>query len=166
MAEKESGANLILSGAKWIMLVNVLQRIMTFILNQSMISWTSPEVFGMAAISLELLLSSLLFLSREGIRLACLRETALIPDDRQRIVNLSWVPSIILVSMLMTLWVFQSKINIFSKYSTPTLTATSVLEKFDVDILLMYCSGALLEVMGEPWFNIFQTSGYYGPRLG
>lgn len=33
------------------------------------------------------------------------------------------------------------------------------------DVVLMYCSGALLEVMGEPWVNVFQTASMYGPRL-
>lgn len=33
------------------------------------------------------------------------------------------------------------------------------------DVVLMYCSGALLEVMGEPWVNIFQSASMYGPRL-
>ena len=29
----------------------------------------------------------------------------------------------------------------------------------------MYCIGALFEVMGEPWFNIFQSAGLYQHRL-
>ena len=85
----KTGAGVLFSGAKWFLLVNVLQRMTTFILNQSMISYTTPAVFGMAAISLELLLSSLLFLSREGIRVACIRETIVTSDERQRIVNVS-----------------------------------------------------------------------------
>lgn len=84
---ENTGAKMLFSGAKWFMIVNIVQRMITFLLNQSMISMTSPEVFGMAAISLELLLSSLLFLSREGIRLACIREKIVTADERQRIVN-------------------------------------------------------------------------------
>ena len=85
----DTGAGMLLSGAKWFMIVNVIQRVITFVLNQSMISWTTPEVLGMAAISLELLLSSLLFLSREGIRMACIRETIITANERQRMVNVS-----------------------------------------------------------------------------
>ena len=38
-------------------------------------------------------------------------------------------------------------------------------QDFDYDIILMYCAGALLEVLGEPWFNVFQSAGIYSPRL-
>ena len=86
---ENASAKMLFSGAKWFMIVNIVQRVITFVLNQSMISWTSPEVFGIAAISLELLLSSLLFLSREGIRLACIREKIVTVDERKRIVNVS-----------------------------------------------------------------------------
>lgn len=44
---------------------------------------------------------------------------------------------------------------------------TSFLSSKEVhfDVVLMYCSGALLEVMGEPWVNVFQSASLYGPRL-
>jgi oligosaccharide translocation protein RFT1 len=44
---------------------------------------------------------------------------------------------------------------------------TSFLSSKEVnfDVVLMYCSGALLEVMGEPWVNVFQSASMYGPRL-
>lgn len=80
-------ATTVLSRIQWNMLFNILQRVITFSLNQSMIAWTSPEILGIAAISLELLLSTLLFLSREGIRLACLREAIDSSNQRQLIVN-------------------------------------------------------------------------------
>ena len=38
-------------------------------------------------------------------------------------------------------------------------------QDFDYDIILMYCAGALLEVLGEPWFNLYQSAGIYSPRL-
>ena len=45
------------------------------------------------------------------------------------------------------------------------MTSFRIFQDFDFDILLMYCSGALFEVLGEPWFNIFQSAGIYAPRL-
>jgi hypothetical protein len=38
------GASTVLSSARWIVLANILQRVITFSLNQSMISRTTPEV--------------------------------------------------------------------------------------------------------------------------
>jgi oligosaccharide translocation protein RFT1 len=87
--DDDSGASMVLSGVRWIFIINVAQRLITFVLNQLMISFTSPEIFGLAAISFELLLSTLLFLSREGIRLACLREEIISPNQRQLVVNVS-----------------------------------------------------------------------------
>jgi oligosaccharide translocation protein RFT1 len=83
----ESSASTAFKGAKLIMVVSVLQRIITFAMNQLILHYTTPDVFGFAAVSLELLLSTLLFLSREGIRLACLREKITTSTGRQAIVN-------------------------------------------------------------------------------
>jgi Rft protein len=94
----DAGTRMVFSTIRWTMLFNMLQRVVTFLLNQSMIAWTSPEIFGIAAISLELLLSTLLFLSREGVRLACLRETIVTLNQRQLIVNVSTFCIIILYS--------------------------------------------------------------------
>ena len=179
--DDDSGANMVLSGVRWIFIINVAQRLITFVLNQLMISFTSPEIFGLAAISFELLLSTLLFLSREGIRLACLREEIISPNQRQLVVNvravsdldfsvdfrvnsatiycstlqISWVPSIILVAVLLLLSVFQLEIKAFF----------SVSRDLEFSVVMMYCAGALLENMGEPWVNTFQSATLYGPRL-
>ena len=154
-----SSTSRLLSAATSIMAFNVAQRIITFVLNQLMISRTSPEVFGMAAISLELLLSTLLFLSREGIRLACLREKVTSVAARQRLVNLSWIPSLSLVTVVMSLLVVRSL------WTTSTTEFIKPLGSFQLDIVLMYSLGAFLELCGEPWFNLFQCNGKYEPRL-
>ncbi|OJA11584.1 hypothetical protein AZE42_01937 [Rhizopogon vesiculosus] len=48
-------------------------RILTFILNQALFRLASPQAYGTAAIQFELILSTILFLSREGVRNALLR---------------------------------------------------------------------------------------------
>jgi hypothetical protein len=63
----------ILRGAKWSFVLAIVQRLVTFTANQGMLRLAGPEVFGVAAIQLELLLSTLLFLSREGLRLAVVK---------------------------------------------------------------------------------------------
>ena len=154
-----SSSSRMLTAATSIMAFNVVQRIITFVLNQVMISRTSPEVFGMAAISLELLLSTLLFLSREGIRLACLREKVISVTARQRLINLSWIPSLSLVTVVMSLLVLRSL------WTTNNTEIMKPLGAFQLDIVLMYSLGAFLELCGEPWFNLFQCNGKYEPRL-
>jgi len=48
-------------------------RILTFVLNQALFRLASPQAYGTAAIQFELILSTILFLSREGVRNAMLR---------------------------------------------------------------------------------------------
>ena len=53
--------------ARHLIMSNVFQKICTFIMNQVMLRFSGPEIFGLASIELELLLSTLLFLSRYDV---------------------------------------------------------------------------------------------------
>ena len=75
MATKPAGASQFLAGASSLVLLQVLTRVVTFFLNQILVRLSTPQVFGTAAIQFELLLSTILFLSREGVRLALLRSS-------------------------------------------------------------------------------------------
>jgi oligosaccharide translocation protein RFT1 len=59
-----------------LVLLQLLTRVLTFVLNQSLVRLASPEVFGTAAIQFDLIYTTILFLSREGIRNALLRSTS------------------------------------------------------------------------------------------
>ncbi|WRT67079.1 uncharacterized protein IL334_004045 [Kwoniella shivajii] len=59
--------------ARSLVLLQLLSRLLTFTLNQLLLRLASPAVFGTAAIQFDLVCSSILFLSREGIRNALLR---------------------------------------------------------------------------------------------
>ncbi len=62
-----------LASASSLVLLQLISRVFTFVLNQLLVRLVSPQVFGTAAIQFELLLSTILFLSREGTRNALLR---------------------------------------------------------------------------------------------
>ena len=62
-----------LSSASSLVFLQFFSRIFTFALNQALVRLASPQTFGTAAIQFELLLSTILFLSREGVRNALLR---------------------------------------------------------------------------------------------
>lgn len=126
-------------GAQWILFFNVFQKLLTFGMNQVIVRQSSPEVFGIAAVQLELLLSTLLFLSREGIRLALLRSVVVDHRGLQQFVNLSWLPA-----LLVTL--FTSIIFVY---------CPSFVGGMDRSVVLLYCGGALLESLGEPLFNLY-----------
>jgi hypothetical protein len=87
-----------------------------------------------------------------------MRESVLTVNQRQHIVNISWIPSVTLLMMLIIISTFQIQI-------TSTFSRFENLKDFRYEVIIMYCIGALLEVVGEPWYNTFQCSGLYGPKL-
>ncbi|KAI8055738.1 Rft protein-domain-containing protein [Syncephalis plumigaleata] len=62
-----------MQGASYLVLLQFFSRMVTFTLNQILVRFTTPDVLGVASIQLELLIASVLFLSREGFRCALLR---------------------------------------------------------------------------------------------
>jgi oligosaccharide translocation protein RFT1 len=72
-AQQASGSAGSLTTARALILLQLLSRMLTFGLNQALVRLAPPEVFGTAAIQFDLICSSILFLSREGVRNALLR---------------------------------------------------------------------------------------------
>lgn len=72
-AQQASGSAGSLTTARALIFLQLLSRMLTFGLNQALVRLAPPEVFGTAAIQFDLICSSILFLSREGVRSALLR---------------------------------------------------------------------------------------------
>ena len=79
-------------GASYLILLQLFTRLLTFTFNQLILRHTSPSTFGFATIQLDLLSSTILFLSREGFRIALQRSSS--PTDLQRTINLAYIPLI------------------------------------------------------------------------
>ena len=143
-------------------IISVLQKLITFSLNQLLLRYTNPAVFGKATIQFELFLSSILFVSREGIRLSILREASANLDHNgvQRLVNLSWLPFVALLFLLLFVIYRQNWQSIFGL----SLTSTSVNEE-DFNMIVYYNLGALMECMSEPWYNMAGLDGLLHVRL-
>jgi len=75
-------------GASYLILLQLFTRLLTFTFNQLILRRTSPSIFGFASIQLELVSSTVLFLCREGVRIASQRDRG----DIQRTVNLAYIP--------------------------------------------------------------------------
>jgi oligosaccharide translocation protein RFT1 len=71
--------------------LQALSRGVTFFLNQALFRLASPRAFGTAAIQFELISSTILFLSREGVRNALLRVKRA-EDGSWNAGNLSFLP--------------------------------------------------------------------------
>jgi len=72
-ASASNGIATALKTGRALFLLQVVSRLLTFVLNSSLLRLSSPEVLGTASIQFDLISATILFLSREGIRNALLR---------------------------------------------------------------------------------------------
>lgn len=134
-----------LASASSLVLLQFCSRIFTFILNQALVRLVSPQVFGTAAIQFELLLSTILFLSREGFRNALLRTPTAkeaSKDHRALTDNIAALP--VLIGMPAALLISLVYVNAAS------LSTTSQ-SHFYASVTL-YAMAAALELLSEPLY--------------
>lgn len=145
------------TGASLLMGMVALQRVATFALNTLVTRAVGPEVLGFAAGDMELLLASLLFLSREPFRLAALRiqspTTAAVGADkdldshedvarrRQTLLNLAWGPVALGLPLAALGAIASWWLNIDD---AKRLSA------------VLFCAGAALETLAEPGYILAQ----------
>ncbi|KAG8886619.1 Oligosaccharide translocation protein rft1 [Tulasnella sp. 331] len=146
-----------LATASSLMALQFLSRIVTFVLNQSLVRLATPAVFGTASIQFELLLSTILFLSREGVRNALLRapETSRSQSSSQSITNISLLPTLFgipITAICATSYIYSSS---QATNSQPHFTASVVL----------YALAAMLELLSEPLYIRAQNEMQFGIRV-
>jgi len=148
-SEQKSKAQSLLYNAQLLFAAGLVQKVINVSANQYQINQTTPEVLGRVSIQLELLLMTLLFLSREGIRIAVLKEKLNSLIDIQAAVNISWVPSCLLAMITVGIFMFH-----YVYLSDSNLT-----------IIYMYSLSTCIECLGEPCYNLFQNMSDIKPRL-
>ena len=145
-AEYADGISTTLTTGRSLVLLQLLSRCVTFGLNQSLVRLASPEVFGTAAIQFDLVCSTILFLSREGIRNALIRsKTGDHAADAARETQaraLSVVP--LQLGMIVT-------IIVCGMYLYTSSTATTKQSSFYMSFAL-YVLSSLLELAIEPLY--------------
>jgi len=120
--------------------LQLFSRLFTFVLNQALVRLTSPEVFGAAVIQFELILSTILFLSREGIRTTILRVKY--PGPRE--FNLSFMPVVAGVPLALVItWTYV-------EYASEELKARAFFREAVIALAL----AAVLELLTEPFHNM------------
>ncbi|RKP05550.1 Rft protein-domain-containing protein [Thamnocephalis sphaerospora] len=171
-----------LKGASYLMMLQFFSRIVTFTLNQVLLRYTTPDTLGVASVQLELLIASVLFLSREGFRCALLREddsassenkgkagkatagvdasagAAVVDTSRmgrvQRLINLCYLPVAVgvLTSWLCCWYYMWSK------------TEADKQPFYDTAVVL-YGVSALIELAAEPFFVLAQVQLLFRLRV-
>ncbi|TFK37659.1 Rft protein-domain-containing protein [Crucibulum laeve] len=128
------------SSASSLMALQLFSRVFTFILNQALFRLASPRAFGAAAIQFELMLSTILFMSREGIRNALLR----VKDRTPRTMNLAFLP----IALGLPLALGASLLYV--RYASAEMKEQPGFES----AIAIYAVAALVELLSEPMHNV------------
>jgi oligosaccharide translocation protein RFT1 len=115
-------------------------RAITFLLNQALVRLATPQTFGTATIQFELLLSTTLFLSREGVRTALLRQRKAVSPHLVR--NISLLPAYLGVPIAVALAI------LYVATSAPAVRAQS---HFYLSVAI-YALAAAIELAAEPLY--------------
>ncbi|KAF9905100.1 Oligosaccharide translocation protein rft1 [Linnemannia zychae] len=153
---------------------------LTFTLNQVLLRFTTAETLGIASVQLELLLNTILFLSREGVRCAAIRVSDDSAEDQvdnsnsntvektpkiapgseayrlQKLVNMVYAP--IPVGALMTclaVGYYLSQVNEASEAKFPGYRLS----------IYLYGISALVELLAEPMFMVAQYKLWFKTRV-
>ncbi|KAM5542072.1 hypothetical protein V8D89_004382 [Ganoderma adspersum] len=135
-----------LASGSSLVLLQVFSRIITFVLNQALVRLVSPQVFGTTSIQFELLLSTILFLSREGVRNALLRASSQKTTDRG-----STNPLVTNISLLPVALGIPTAIASALIYLGSSSVTTSSQPHFQTSVLL-YVLAAFFELLSEPMY--------------
>jgi oligosaccharide translocation protein RFT1 len=155
------------SGTLYLILIQVMSRGLTFVGNQVLLRFLSPELLGLS-VQLELFSVFVLYFSRESLRVALQRlPPAINSDDRkgglaakskseesQAIVNSSYIAIVIgLPLALVTAYLYQHNAS----------QAVILSPGFNF-ALQVYVLATIIELLGEPSFAVLQQRLLYGAR--
>ncbi|KAK6500578.1 Oligosaccharide translocation protein rft1 [Arthrobotrys conoides] len=184
---RKSLLNASAAGAAFLVLVQVLSRLLTFVMNQLLIRYLSPAVLGEAA-QLELYMMTILFFSRESLRMALQRQAEVNedagdetrgghdkkPDDygdkitegttpgqAQTVVNSSYVAVPIGFTVVAALYILQTGYT----YVWPSGSSQATTGYFRLSMGI-YAIASLLELLSEPGFAVAQQRLLYSLRAG
>ncbi|KAF8626666.1 hypothetical protein AX15_004757 [Amanita polypyramis BW_CC] len=132
-----------ISSASSLVALQLLSRLFTFSLNQALIRLVSPGTYGTAAIQFELMLSTILFLSREGVRNSLLRASKDKMTGNASVSNLSFLPIVLGIPLAVSMtW-------LYGIYAGEEVRSQP---HFGLSIWV-YSLAALVELLAEPMHN-------------
>ncbi|RVD82489.1 uncharacterized protein DFL_006915 [Arthrobotrys flagrans] len=181
-APRKSLLNASAAGAAFLVLVQVLSRLLTFVMNQLLIRYLSPATLGEAA-QLELYMMTILFFSRESLRMALQRQAEASEDvvdkakvkgddddktiegttrgQAQTVVNSSYLAVPIGIAVVAGLYLLQ----IGYTYVWPSESGQVTTGYFRLSMGI-YAIASLLELLSEPGFAVAQQRLLYSLRAG
>lgn len=164
-------ANVLASGASFLIAAQFFSKLITFSLNQLILRFVGPEVFGTNA-QLELIINTVLFFSREAIRLATQRQTLAgkkpdvyrfegglvqntVSGTVQEVINIGFIPILFGIPLSCVLSAIYLRYNTNIGYEDPRSVKMAT-------IIFAICS--VIELAGEPSFLLFQLKLQFRKR--
>lgn len=140
-----------ISSASSLMGLQLFSRFFTFALNQALFRLASPSAFGAAAIQFELIINTILFLSREGVRNALLRVSRNTDADTSiKRTNMSFLPIILGVPLAL------STCLVYAHFASQEIQK----QPYFNTAIAIYAVAALWELLCEPFYNRFVSCPY------
>ena len=133
----------LISSASSLVALQLFSRLFTFALNQALLRLVSPSAYGTAAIQFELLLSTILFLSREGVRNALLRASKDKMKQSYGISNLSFLPFVAGIPLAASITLLYGSFAGKDVKSQPHFMLS----------IWIYALAAVVELLAEPIHN-------------
>ena len=140
--------------AKFLILLQVSSRVLTFIVNQVLLRYLSPELLGVS-VQLELFMTTILYFSRDSIRTALQRQTT--RTQTQAVINLS------LLALPLGVF-FAGGLSLF--YTRSFASPETAEQPFFLESIGLYALATILELAAEPWFALAQLRLRYKLRAG
>ncbi|CUS11637.1 unnamed protein product, partial [Tuber aestivum] len=169
--------------AKFLILLQVISRLLTFLVNQLLLQYLSPSLLGIS-VQLELFMISILYFSRESLRTALQRQSsspttntttaaAAAPTStktlgtrgkliegtqaahRQTVINLSLL--ILPLGLL-----FAATLSLF--YARSFASSETVSQPFFIESVCLYALATIIELAAEPYFALAQLGLRYKVR--
>ncbi|KAF9561580.1 Rft-1-domain-containing protein [Agrocybe pediades] len=148
-----------LASASSLMALQLLSRLFTFGLNQALFRLATPSAFGAAAIQFELILSTILFLSREGIRNSLLRVPSRSSNEarsgRRTQSRLSSFPIFAGIPLAM------GTAFLYMQYAGQEIKQ----QPYFKSTIALYALAAVIELFSEPFYNLAMAELQTGVRV-
>ncbi|EGW34241.1 flippase [Spathaspora passalidarum NRRL Y-27907] len=144
-------------GASSLILVQIITKLFTFLLNQLLIRYVSPNSFGLATY-LEFLNSTILFFSREGERLAIQRIKPSKDTTRtfQSVINFGFLSLAVGVPIMLCIGYWQ--------WHTTTFQESLLVLPFHNWTITLISGSILVELLIEPVYALYQFQLDFGKR--
>ncbi|KAI5969699.1 RFT1 [Candida margitis] len=145
-------------GISSLILVQVITKLFTFMLNQALLRFVSPDIFGLI-VYLEFLQSSVLFISRESVRLAVQRIAYDETKTRtlQKVMNFGFLPLFIAIPVTLLIGYFQG----IKSINFQEFFLRLPLHKVTIGVII---ASIILELSIEPIYCVYQYELEFGKR--